>query len=152
MWVGGCLAVMAQWQCTRVSSQWCPGFDSRCLLDLLFSPPCFCCVTFKCCIVFVSSTGQPSAPTLSCIGLSRDVNGTVNVTVSWTLSGGDSYIIKTTTKPSIIIPNPTVTQYELTGFMAGYEYSITVHGVNCGDLEGRESEPITIKPQRMCYL
>ena len=27
--VGGCLAVMAQWQSTGGSSQRCPGFDSR---------------------------------------------------------------------------------------------------------------------------
>ena len=27
--VGGCLAVMAQWQSTGSSSQKCPGFDSR---------------------------------------------------------------------------------------------------------------------------
>ena len=31
--------------------------------------------------------------------------------------------------------------------MAGYEYNITVRGVNCGSLVGRESEPLAIVPQ-----
>ena len=83
----------------------------------------------------------------------------MNVTVSWTLSGGDSadfYLINITTNASqtlyeglLIIPNANVTQYELSGFMAGYEYNITVHAVtmNCGGLVGMESEPLTITPQ-----
>ena len=100
----------------------------------------------------LSSTGPPTAPTLSCTGLSGDVSGAVNVTMSWTPSGGDSYIINiSTTKQSVNITNPDVTQYEMTGFIAGYEYNITVRGVTtkCGGLVGRESEPLIIKPQGM---
>ena len=105
---------------------------------------------------FVSS-GPPSAPTLSCVELSEDVSGAVNVTVSWTLSGGDSadfYLISITTNAPqtpygglLNIATASVTQYELTGFMAGYEYNITIRGVNCGGLMGRESEPLTIASQ-----
>jgi len=83
----------------------------------------------------------------------------VNVSVSWTLSGGDSadfYLINITSNAPqtpyeglLNIPNASVTQYELTGFMAGYEYNITVSGVNCGSQEGNESEPLTITPQGM---
>ena len=104
------------------------------------------------------SLGPPSVPTLSCIDLKEDTDGTVNVTVSWTLSGGDSadfYLINITTNASqtpygglnSITASASVTQYELTGFMAGYEYNITVHGVNCRSQEGSESEPLTIRPQ-----
>ena len=82
----------------------------------------------------------------------------MNVTVSWTLSAGDSdfYLISITTNGPqtpyeglLNITTGSVTQYELTGFMAGYEYNITVHGVtaNCGGLVGRESKPLTITPQ-----
>ena len=102
-------------------------------------------------------TGPPSAPILSCVDLSEDVSGAVNVTVSWTLSGGDSadfYLISITTNAPqtpygglLNITTASVTQYELTGFLSGYEYNITVHGVNCGGLVGRESEPLTIRPQ-----
>ena len=101
--------------------------------------------------------GPPSIPTLSCVGLSEGVSGAVNVTVNWTLSGGDSadfYLINITTNASetpygglLNITTASVTQYELTGFMAAYEYNITVHGVNCGSQEGSESEPLTIRPQ-----
>ena len=99
--------------------------------------------------------GPPSVPILSFVGLSGDGNGVVNITVSWTLSdGADSYLINITTNapqtPYEGLLNTTtasITRYELTGFMAGYEYSITVHGVNCGSQEGRESEPLTIRPQ-----
>ena len=101
--------------------------------------------------------GPPSVPTLSCVDLSEDVSGVVNVTVSWTLSGGDSadfYLINITTNASqnpygglLNITTASVTQYELTSFMAGYEYNITVRGVNCGSLMGRESGPLTIRPQ-----
>ena len=81
------------------------------------------------------------------------------MTVSWTLSGGDSadfYLISITTNAPqtpyeglLNITTASVTQYELTGFMTGYEYNITVRGVtaNCGGLVGRESEPLTIRPQ-----
>ena len=81
----------------------------------------------------------------------------MNVTVSWTLSGGDSadfYLINITTNapqtPYGGLLNTTtasVTQRALTSFMAGYEYNITVYGVNCGSQEGRESEPLRIRPQ-----
>ena len=105
------------------------------------------------------SSGPPSVPTLSCVDLSEDVNGTVNVTVSWTPSGGDSadfYLISITTNAPqspygglLNITNGSATRHELTGFMAGYEYNITVRGVNCGSEEGRESEPLIITPQGM---
>ena len=91
------------------------------------------------------------SPTLSNVGLSEDVSGAVNVTVSWTLSGGDSadyYLINITTNAPqtpygglLNITTGSVTQYELTGLIAGYEYNITVRGVNCGSLVGIESEP-----------
>ena len=108
--------------------------------------------------LFVSS-GPPSVATLSCVELSGDVSGTVNVTVSWTLSGGgsaDFYLINIATNAPqtpygglLNITTGSVTQHELTGFMAGYEYNITVRGVtaNCGGLVGRESEPLIITPQ-----
>ena len=105
---------------------------------------------------FISS-GPPSVPSLSCVDLSGDVSGAGNITASWTLSGGDNadfYLINITTNASqtpygglLNTTTASVTQYELTGFMAGYEYSITVRGVNCGSQEGRESEPLTIRPQ-----
>ena len=79
------------------------------------------------------------------------------MTMSWTLSGGDSadfYLINITTNALqtpygglLNITTASVTQFELTGFVADYEYSITVRGVNCGSQEGRESEPLTITPQ-----
>ena len=81
----------------------------------------------------------------------------MNVTVSWTLSGGDSadfYLINITTNAPqtpyggiLNITTASVTQYKLTGFMAGYEYDITVRGVNCRSQEGRESEPLRLTPQ-----
>ena len=102
-------------------------------------------------------SGPPSVPLLSCVDLSRDVSGAVNVTVSWTLSGGDSadfYLISITTNALqtpygglLNITTDSVTQCELTGFMTGYEYSITVRGVNCGSQEGGESDPLIIKPE-----
>ena len=106
------------------------------------------------------SSGSPSVPILSCVNLSEDVSGAVNVTVSWTLSGRDSadfYLINITTNALktpygglLNITNASVTQYELTGFTVGHEYNITVHGVNCGSQEGVESEPLTIASQGMC--
>ena len=101
--------------------------------------------------------GPPSVPTLSCVGLSGDVSGAMNVTVSWTLSGGDSanfYLVNITTNApqtpygGLLNITASVTQHELTGFMAGFEYNITVRGI-CGGQEGRESEPLTIIPQGM---
>ena len=78
--------------------------------------------------------------------------------MSWTLSDGDSahlYIISITTN-ALEAPygghlNITTANVRLTGFTAGYEYSITVRGVNCGNLEGSMSQPLTIRPQGM-YL
>ena len=80
-----------------------------------------------------------------------------NVIVSWTLSGGESadfYLINITTNAPqtpygglLNITTASVTQHELTGFMTGYEYIITVCGGICGGLVGRESEPLTIIPQ-----
>ena len=112
--------------------------------------------------LFISS-GPPSVATLSCVDLSEDFSGVVNVTVSWTLSGGDStdfYLISITTNAPqtpygglLNITTASAAQHELTGFMAGYEYNITVCGVseNCGGLVGRESEPLTITPQGKEY-
>ena len=86
----------------------------------------------------------------------------MNVTVSWTLSGGDSadfYLINISTNAPqtpygglLNITTASATQYELTGFMTDYEYNITVRGVNCGSLEGNESEPLAITPQGMHTL
>ena len=77
----------------------------------------------------------------------------------WTLSDADSadfYLMKITSNTSqtpyhglLNITNASVTQYELTDFIVGHEYNITVHGVNCGKQEGGESEPLTITPQGM---
>ena len=76
--------------------------------------------------------------------------------MSWTLNGGDSanfYLIIIKTNASQIPYGgrlnitANVTQYELTGFIANYEYNITVLGVNCRMQEGRQSEPLTINPQ-----
>jgi len=107
------------------------------------------------------SLGPPSIPTLSCVDLSEDVSGAVNVTVSWTLSGGESadfYLINITTNGLqtpydglLNITTASVTQRELSGFIADYEYNITVYGVNCGSQEGRESVPLMIRPQGICY-
>ena len=107
------------------------------------------------------SSGPPSVPTLSCVDLSGDVSGAVNVTVNWTLSGGDSadfYLINITTNAHqtpygglLTITTGSVIQHVLTGFMAGYGYNITVRGVNCGSQEGKESEPLTITPQGIIW-
>ena len=46
------------------------------------------------------NVGPPPVPTLSCVGLSKDVDEAVNVTVNWTLSDGDNadfYLINITT-------------------------------------------------------
>ena len=83
----------------------------------------------------------------------------MNITINWTLSGGeivDFYFINITTNAPQIpyegLLNTTtgsVTQYELTGFQAGYEYNITVRGVNCGSQKGHMSQTLTITPQSM---
>jgi len=106
--------------------------------------------------------GPPSVPTISCVDLSEDVSGVVNVTVSWTLSGGDSadfYLINVTTNAPqtpyaglLNIITASVTQHELKGFREDYEYKITVRGVNCGSWEGSESELLTITPQGITYF
>ena len=107
-------------------------------------------------IELLISSAPPSATTLSCVDISEDVSRTVNVTVSWTGSGADSYLININTNAPqtpygglLNITTGSVTQHELTGVMAGYEYNITVRGVtsDCGGLVGRESEPLTITPQ-----
>ena len=66
----------------------------------------------------------------------------------------DSYLISITTNAPqtpygglLNITTASVTQHELTGFMAGYEYNISVRGINCGNLEGNETEPLPITPQ-----
>ena len=76
------------------------------------------------------------------------------VTVHWTLSGGDIadfYLINITSNaPQTPYGGPlniTSASVTITGFMADYEYNITVRGVNCECLEGNESEPLTITPQ-----
>ena len=107
------------------------------------------------------SSGSPSVPSVSCVDLSGDVSGAVNVTVSWTLSGGDNadfYLINITTNSLqtpygglVNITTASVTQYELTGFMTGHEYNITVRG-SCGNQIGSESEPLIITPQGIALL
>ena len=102
-------------------------------------------------------SGPPSVPTLSCVDLSEDASEAVNVTVNWTLSGGDSadfYLINITTNAPrtpyaglLNVTTPSVTQHKLTGFMAHYEYNIALYGVNCRSLVGREGEPLIIRPQ-----
>ena len=80
----------------------------------------------------------------------------MNVTVNWTLSGADSadfYLMNITTNASdtpygglLNVTNASVTQYELTGLMVGYQYNITIRGVNCERQEGNESKPLIITP------
>ena len=98
----------------------------------------------------------PSVSTLSCVDLSEDVDGTVNVTVSWTLSGGnraDFYLINITTNAPqspygghLNITTGNITQHELTGFMTGYEYNITVRSICASGQEESESETLAITP------
>ena len=81
----------------------------------------------------------------------------MNVITNLTMSGGDSadfYLISITTNTPqtpygglLNITTASVTQHKLTGFMAGYEYNITAHGVNCASQVGNESEPLVITPQ-----
>ena len=78
------------------------------------------------------------------------------MTANWTLSGGgsaDFYLINITTDapqtPYGGLLNITTGSTTLIVFRAGYEYNITVRGVNCGSQEGRESEPLAIRPQGM---
>ena len=130
------------------SSGLCINLHYLCYLCIIYAGPLF--------RILGCNLGPPSV-NLSCVGLSEDVSGAVNVTVSWTLSGGDSadfYLISITTNAPqtpygglVNITNVNVTQYELTGFITPYEYNITIRGVNCGSQEGAESEPLTITPQ-----
>ena len=106
-----------------------------------------------------SHSGPPSVPTLSCVGLSEDISGAVNVTVRWTLSGGESadfFLISVSTNAPqtpygglLNIMNASATQHKLTGFQTGYDYNITIRGVNCRSQDGRESEPLRIGFQSM---
>ena len=106
--------------------------------------------------MFISSA-FPSSPFLSCVDLTGDGSGAVNVTVNWTLhdgKGANMYIISITTNAPqtpygglLNITSASTKQCKLNGFMAGYEYNITVRAVNCGTQEGRESDSLTIKPQ-----
>ena len=80
----------------------------------------------------------------------------MNVIVNWTLSwedSADSYLINITTNAPEVpyggLLNITTGSVKLTGFMADYEYNITIRGVNCGSQEGGESELLTIRPQGM---
>jgi len=92
-------------------------------------------------------------------------NEALNITINWSLSSessADSYLINIYTNASktpygglLNITTASVTHHELTGFMAGYEYNITVRGVtaNCGGLLGGESDPLTLIPQgNLCYV
>ena len=86
------------------------------------------------------SLGIPPVPTVSCVDLFEDDSGSVNVTVRWRPSGGDTadfYLVNISTNSSQIpyggllnITNASVTQHKLTGFIVGHEYNITLHGVN----------------------
>ena len=105
----------------------------------------------------MGTSSGPPAVNLSCVNLSEADNGSVNVTVSWTLIGGDNadyYLINITCTNAPQLPhggfvNASVTQYELTGFLSGFDYNIVVRGVttNCGGLMGTESEPLIITPR-----
>ena len=109
-------------------------------------------------LVSLLSPGPPII-NISSHSLSELVDEIVNVTISWTLSGKDSadfYLINITNNAPqslhgglLNITTGDVTQHELTGFMTGYKYNITVRGVtaSCGGLVGRESEPLPITPQ-----
>ena len=108
-------------------------------------------------MIFKGTSSGPPAVNLSCANLSEAVNGSVNVTVSWTLIGGDSadfYLINITCTNAPQLPhggfvNASDTEYKLTGFLSGYDYNIVVRGVttSCGVLVGMESEPLIITPR-----
>ena len=126
---------------------------------LLQVRPSFIEVSFDIKSLSLPFLALPLVPTLSCVDLSEDFSGAVNVTVNWTLSGGDSadfYLISITTNASktpydglLNVTNASVSQCQLTGFIAGYNYNITIRGatVNCGGLVGSESETLQIIPQ-----
>ena len=82
--------------------------------------------------------------------------------MSWTLSGGDGAdffrISITTNAPQtpyggiLHIMNASATQRELTGFQSGYDYNLTVRGVNCESQAGRESKILRIALQSMFII
>ena len=94
---------------------------------------------------------------ISCHNLSNHYYGNINVTVSWTLSGGncaDFYLINITTDAPqppyegfLNITTGNITWHELTGFMNGYEYNITVRGTCASGQRGNESEPLHFTPK-----
>ena len=74
----------------------------------------------------------------------------------------ETVLISTTNAPQapygghLNITTASVTQHDLTGFMASYAYNITIRG-SCGNQIGSESNPLTIIPQGllvffMCYM
>ena len=101
--------------------------------------------------------GPPSIPSLSCVGLSQNLSGAVNVTVNWTLNdenSADFYLINITTNALhtpygglLNITTANITQHKLTGLIAESEYNITLYGVNCVNQQGKASEPLIIRPQ-----
>ena len=105
---------------------------------------------------FDTVSAGPLINTFSCDDFCEGALETFNVTVSWTLSGGDNadfYFINITTNASqtpygglLNITAASVTQHKLTGFRTDSEYNITVRG-NCGGQDGSESKPLTITPQ-----
>ena len=108
---------------------------------------------------FISS--GPPIVTISSHNVSKHTDGNNNVSLTWTLSNGystDYYLISITTNAPwtpylgfLNITTSSVRQQELTDFMVGYEYNITVRGVtaNCGGLVGEESEPLKVTLQGM---
>ena len=99
----------------------------------------------------------PKIVNISCHHLSNFYYENINVTVSWTLSSGncaDFYLINITTNAPQIpyggflnITTGNITWHELTGFMAGYEYNITIRGTCASGQEGSESEPLPFTPK-----
>ena len=99
----------------------------------------------------------PHIVNISCHHISNLSNENINVTVSWTLSSGncaDFYLINITTNAPqtpyggfLNINTGNITWHELTGFMAGYEYNITIRGACAGGQEGSESEPLPFTPK-----
>ena len=121
--------------------------------------PCDNVQSPNCIYRFIFTSSGPPSVTLSCTDLSEDVDGAVNITVNWTLSGGESadfYLISIITNDPqppyeglLNITTADVTQHELAGFQAGYGYDITIRGVNCGSQEGSMNDSLRINPQGM---
>ena len=103
--------------------------------------------------VFVISSGPPIV-TIS----GHYVNANNDVSINWKLSGGESvdfYLVSINSNAPqtpygglLNVTSGSVTQYELTGFMADYEYDIKIYGVNCGGQEGQATKPLPITLQR----